>query len=100
MEEDWHGFDPDDPADRCADVPFLAGATYYFVGATVTREKDGLLANVLGDLLVQFPSASGDGPVRRLAFEIENGLHVGGVNHIQLLNHPKVYAQLKRWLTA
>ena len=100
VEEDWHGFDPDDPADRCSDVPFLAGATYYFVGATVTREKDGLLANVLGDLLVQFPSASGDGPVRRLAFEIENGLHVGGVNHIQLLNHPKVYAQLKRWLTA
>jgi hypothetical protein len=81
-------------------VPFLAGATYYYVGATVTRSKDGRLADVLGDLLVQFPSASGDGPTRRLAFEIEHGLHLGGVNHIQLLNHPKVYAQLERWLTA
>jgi pimeloyl-ACP methyl ester carboxylesterase len=101
VEEDWHGFDPDDDgADRCTDVPFLPGATYCYVGATVTRRKDGLLADVLGDLLVQFRSASGDGPTRRLAFEIENGLHLGGVNHLQLLNHPKVYAQIRKWLTA
>jgi pimeloyl-ACP methyl ester carboxylesterase len=98
VEEDWDGFDPDDPTDRCTDVPFLAGATYCYIGATVTRRKDGRLADILGDLLVQFPSASGDGPTRRLAFEIENGLHVGGIHHMQLLNHPKVYAQLKKWL--
>jgi pimeloyl-ACP methyl ester carboxylesterase len=101
VEEDWDGFDPDEYlCDRCTEVPFLEGATYCFIGATVTRRKEGLLADVLGDLLVQFPSASGDHPTRRLAFEIENGFHLGGVNHIQLLNHPKVYAQLKRWLTA
>jgi hypothetical protein len=50
-------------------------------------------------VLVQFPSASGYGPLRKLAFEIDHGLHVGGANHLQLLNHPRVYAQLRRWLT-
>ncbi len=99
VQEDWDGFDPDDPRDNCTEVEFLEGATYYYVGATVTRRKDGPLADMLGDLLVQFASASGEHPTRRLAFEIENGLHVGGVNHLQLLNHPKVYAQLERWLT-
>ena len=49
-------------------------------------------------MLVQFPSASGDGPLRKLAFEIDHGLHLGGVNHLQLLNHPRVYEQLLRWL--
>ena len=85
--------------DRCQEVPFLRSATYCFVGATVTRDKDSPLARVLGDLLVQFPSASGDGPRRRLAFEIDHGLHLGRVNHLQLLNHPRVYAQLEKWLT-
>ena len=35
----------------------------------------------------------------RLAFELEHGLHLGGVHHLQLLNHPRVYEQLARWLT-
>ena len=64
----------------------------------LTRDKDHPLARVIGDLLVQFPSASGAGPARRLAFEIDNGVHLGGVNHFQLLNHPKVYEQLAGWL--
>jgi hypothetical protein len=47
---------------------------------------------------VQFPSASGNGPKRRLPFEIDNGRHLGGLNHFQLLNHPAVYEQLRSWL--
>jgi len=50
-------------------------------------------------VLVPFRSASGDGPARRLAFEPEHGMHLGGANHLQLLNHPRVYEQLRRWLT-
>ncbi|MFL5886014.1 MAG: lipase family alpha/beta hydrolase, partial [Thermoleophilaceae bacterium] len=99
VEDDWCDCDPDELLhDRCRDVPFLACATYYFVGATLTRESGSPAAKVVGDLLVQFPSASGSGPKRRLPFEIENGCHVGGINHFQLLNHPAVYAQLKGWL--
>jgi len=100
LEEDWQGIDPDAwGPDRCGEVPFLPSATYYYVGATVARDKDSPLGRIVGDVLVQFRSASGDGPVRRLAFELEHGMHLGGANHLQLLNHPRVYAQLVRWLT-
>jgi pimeloyl-ACP methyl ester carboxylesterase len=99
LDEDWDGFDPDEYLrDRCNEFPFLASATYCFIGATVTADKDSRLAKIVGDLLVQFPSASGDGPTRKLAFEIDNGLHLGRMNHMQLLNHPKVYAQIEKWL--
>ena len=87
------------PARPLQRVPVPGAATYYFIGATVAADKDSRLARIVGDLLVQFPSASGDGPSRRLAFEVDNGRHLGGVNHMQLLNHPAVYAQLRDWLT-
>ena len=80
------------------DVPFLPTARYYYVGATLTRRQDSPLAQVVGDLLVQFPSASGNGPTRRIPFEVDHGHHLGGVNHFQLLNHPAVYKQMRSWL--
>jgi pimeloyl-ACP methyl ester carboxylesterase len=99
VEEDWCDCDPDEfLRDRCREVPFLDGATYYFVGATLSLASEGALASIVGDLLVQYPSASGSGPRRRIPFEIENGCHVGRVNHIQLLNHPVVYDQIATWL--
>ena len=80
-------------------MPFLGCAAYYFVGATLTREPDSPFGRIVGDLLVQFPSASGNGRRRRIPFEIDNGRHLGGMNHLQLLNHPAVYEQLHAWLT-
>jgi pimeloyl-ACP methyl ester carboxylesterase len=99
VEEDWCDCDPDELlGDRCTEVPFLPGANYYFVGATLTRDPDSRVARVVGDLLVQFSSASGNGPRRRIPFEVDNGHHIGGINHLQLLNHPAVYEQLRKWL--
>jgi hypothetical protein len=96
-EEDWCDCDPDEFLhDRCTEVPFLECATYYFIGATLSRRKESLV----GDLLVQFPSASGNGKKRRLPFEVDNGMHLPGTNHFQLLNHPAVYEQLVSWLRA
>ncbi|MEA2412268.1 MAG: hypothetical protein QOC77_2829 [Thermoleophilaceae bacterium] len=79
-----------------ADVPFLECATYYFVGATLSKNK----RSVIGDLLVQFPSASGQGRKRRVPFEIDNGMHLPSATHFHLLNHPAVADQLLRWLAA
>jgi pimeloyl-ACP methyl ester carboxylesterase len=94
-EEDWCDCDADEfLRDRCTEVPFLECATYYFVGATLTQRPNSLV----GDLLVQFPSASGNGRRRRIPFEVDNGMHLGGANHFQLLNHPAVYEQLVSWL--
>ena len=35
---------------------------------------------------------------RRIPFEIDDGCHLGGLNHFQLLNHPAVYEQMSAWL--
>jgi pimeloyl-ACP methyl ester carboxylesterase len=98
-EADWCDCDPDEfLKDRCQDVPFLETATYYFIGATLSRARQGVLAHAVGDLLVRYPSASGSGRRRRIGFEIDNGLHLGGATHFHLLNHPAVYEQLRSWL--
>ena len=99
VEDDWCDCDPDELLhDRCRDVPFLACATYYFVGATLARDAESSFGRIVGDLLVQFPSASGRGPNRRIPFEIDDGCHVGGIDHFRLLNHPAVYEQLRGWV--
>ena len=98
VEEDWAECDPDEfLRDRCGEVPFLPTATYYFVGATLTKRSDGL-GGLIGDMLVQYPSAAGNGRRRRIPFELDNGLHLGRAHHMQLLNHPDVYSQIRRWI--
>jgi hypothetical protein len=55
---------------------------------------------VLGDCLVLEPSASGRSRTRRIPFEAEYGMHLGGTHHLALLNHPGVYERLREWLAA
>jgi pimeloyl-ACP methyl ester carboxylesterase len=98
-EEDWCDCDADELLkDRCNDVPFVDTATYYFVGATLSREHSHPLGHVVGDLLVRLPSASGRGRRRTIPFEADKGRHLGGLTHFDLLNHPTVYEQLHAWL--
>ncbi len=85
-------------AHRRREVPFLEGATYHFVAATVTHDRRHPVGRVVGDLLVRYPSSSGDDGRRTIPFELEHGVHVGGLNHFDLLNHPTVYEHLRRWL--
>jgi pimeloyl-ACP methyl ester carboxylesterase len=99
VEEDWHGVDLDEfLTGRANEVPFVAHASYYFIGVTVTRDRRHPLGVLIGDLLVQFASASGKGRRREIPFDIDNGHHIGGLNHFDLLSHPDVYGQLERWL--
>jgi pimeloyl-ACP methyl ester carboxylesterase len=94
IEEDWCDCDPDELlTDRCHDVPFLPGATFSFIAATVGREP---LGAVVGDLLVRVASASGSGRRRRIEFG--DGRQLGGLTHFDLLNHPAVYEQIRAWL--
>jgi hypothetical protein len=99
VEEDWHGQDPDAFLRDCStDVPFLEHATYYYVAASLTRDVDHPAGRLVGDGLVRYPSASGQGRSRRLPFEMGNGAHLGGLDHLSLLNHPDVYRRLAAWL--
>lgn len=99
VDEDWMG---DDTGaflrDAGREVPFLETAAYYFIAVTVTRDRDHPLGRALGDMLVRFPSASGQGGARRLPFAAGRGRHVGGMHHFDLLHRPAVYDQLRRWL--
>lgn len=99
--EDWADLEDLDawrrePAD-CA--PLLESATHYYVGATIGRRPDTVAARVIGDALVPWASASGNGRRRRLALDVDRGRHLGGLHHFDLLNHPRVYAVLHDWLT-
>jgi pimeloyl-ACP methyl ester carboxylesterase len=99
VDEDWRGQDPDAlRAAACAEVPLLDGATHFFVSATATRSARHPLGRVIGDTLVLVPSASGRSRTRRIPFDEEFGMHVGGVHHFALLNHPAVYEKLRAWL--
>jgi pimeloyl-ACP methyl ester carboxylesterase len=95
VDEDWRDLDPDALRTKaCTEVPLLEGATHCFVAATITRSDTHPIGRLLGDMLVLAPSASG----RRIGFQDEHGLALGGTHHLALLNHPKVYAQLLTWL--
>ena len=99
VDEDWTGCDPDAlRAAACAEVPLCEGATHCFVSATITRSERHPLGRLLGDVLVLTPSASGRSRTRRIPFDEEYGMHVGGAHHFALLNHPAVYEKLRSWL--
>lgn len=99
VEEDWFGHDPDELlTDRATHVPFLDHATYYFVAATVTSDSAHPAGHLLGDGLVRYASASGNGKTRRIPFDHDKGFHLTGVHHLSMLNHPVVYAKLREWL--
>lgn len=89
-QEDWHGRDIDAFLDdRRAEVPFLPQATYYWIAATVTRDPRHPWGRLVGDGMVRYPSAS------NLPGE---GLCLGGVGHLDLLNDDVVFEALARWL--
>jgi hypothetical protein len=99
IEEDWCDCDPDELlTDRCQDVPFLPDATFYFIAATISRSAGDPLGTLVGDLLVRVPSASGAGRRRRIPFGADDGRRLDGLNHLDLLNHPAVYEQIRAWL--
>lgn len=100
LDEDWTGNDPDTSlTDERHDVPMIPTVTYGFVAASFLRDPDHPLGHLLGDLLVRVPSASGRCPeARHVRFDIGEVVH--GVHHIAMLNHPQVYAQVRRFLSS
>jgi pimeloyl-ACP methyl ester carboxylesterase len=82
---------------ECA--PLIDTATHYYIGATIGRRTDTVAARVLGDAFVPWSSASGMGARRGLALDVDRGRHLGGLHHFDLLNHPRVFAVLRDWLT-
>ena len=99
LEGDWLGHDPDERlVDHCAPATLSPQVAYSMVSATLSTDPDGRLAH---DLLVEHVSAHGSGrpdAARRIDFEIDRLLHVGGRTHFHLLADREVYATLRSWL--
>lgn len=66
--------------------------------ATITPGGRDPVGRLLGACLVLQPSASGRTRTRRIPFEEEYGVHIGGTHHLALLNHPRVYERMRGWL--
>jgi pimeloyl-ACP methyl ester carboxylesterase len=87
--------------DSSREVPFLPTARHYFICATLTREPDAAVGRIIGDLLVLRPSAwAREERGKRMRFPIEHYHHLGGASHFDLLNHPAIYAQMRRCLAS
>jgi hypothetical protein len=100
VEADWSGRDLDEltPGDH-THVPLNDGARHFVVLATLSRNPEGRVADLLGDLLVPPRSATGDtGDDDRLAFPPDHVHRIGGLNHFDLLDHPVIYARIREWL--
>lgn len=97
-ERDWDGHAPDHVHDPVEDVPLLEGVRHCTISATLAARHDGPAGRLLGDLLVYHSSATGAGRKRKIAFTVEDTVHLGGLSHFALLNHPRVYAQVEEWL--
>ncbi len=100
LEDDWRDYDPDAYGKRPAtEIPFLRCANHYFVSASLSRDPDSIAGRLLGDLLVIGPSAWACGEKgKKLTFPVDHYRHVGGINHFQLLNHPAIYEQIRKWI--
>jgi len=78
-------------------VRSLPNARYHLVGATLAGSRRHPVSQVLGDLLVRYPSATGRPRRGRDMFPGADTLHIRG-GHFDLLNHPEVYDALRTWL--
>ena len=84
--------------DGFAPAALLPHITYCHLAATITADPEHPIGRLVGDGLVRYPSASGQGWVRRIPFDPAAGARLGGVGHLALLHHPDVYEYLRGWL--
>jgi len=101
LDEDWVGRDRfAHGADRRQPVPLPAGVRCYAVAASLGQQGGELEERLLGDGLVLLASALGRhrSPARCLDFPPAHQWVGYGMNHLDLLDRPEVYAELRRWL--
>jgi hypothetical protein len=101
LDEDWEGRDRFAHAqDLRQPVPLPKRVQCYAIAASTGKRAGDLGDRVLGDGLVPVESALGRHTDPRLTLSIPKSRQwVGyGMNHLDLLSHPEVYAMMKRWL--
>jgi hypothetical protein len=98
VDADWVGVDRFAPGgDRREPTPLPVGVACHALAATTARTLDGALP---GDGLVPVDSALGrhPRPELTLAFPPAHQRIIAGAGHLDLLDHPEAWAQLRTWL--
>lgn len=101
LDEDWVGIGRfEEQMDSRTTIPLPQHVACYAVAAIIGEESDDLSIHALGDGLVYIDSALGqhDIAAKNLAFKQDNTWVVHGNNHMDLLDNPIIYAQVRRWL--
>ena len=101
IEEDWQGRDRFELAgDQRTPVPLPIGVACYTIAATTKKPANKRAGDFIGDGLVPVGSALGQHKNARfnLWFPDDHQWIARDLNHIDLLNHPSVYATIKNWM--
>jgi pimeloyl-ACP methyl ester carboxylesterase len=100
LDEDWQDHRPHQPRpDTRKMVPLLPDIEYYFVAATMGRDRDDPLGHALGDLLVRLDSAIGShsSDLKKLHIDPKNCRIFHEKNHFDLLDDERVHRQIVDW---
>ncbi len=101
VDEDWNKRDRFKPgSDLRVAVPLPKGVGCYAIAATTGKTAGDLTGRLIGDGIVPLASALGRHANPRLALTFDESRQwvAYGINHLDLLSRPEVYAQIKRWL--
>ena len=101
VDEDWKGCDRFEPSgDRRTPVPLPEGVQCYSIAATRGKIANKLGDDLMGDGLVPMSSALGrhKNAQWNLSFPETHQWIGRNMTHLDLLNHPEVYAKIKTWL--
>ena len=101
VDEDWVGRDRfERSADRRQPLPLPDTVRCFAAAASVGGQSGDLKERLLGDGIVPLDSALGRhaDPARALRFGEDRQWIGYGMNHLELLNRPEVYARLLQWL--
>ena len=104
LEGDWAAADnggrSSSGADRRQPAPLPANVRCHALAASLGADAGALKGRILGDGLVPLDSALGrhKDPARTLGFPAARQWTGHGMNHLDLLSRPEVFAQLRAWL--
>jgi pimeloyl-ACP methyl ester carboxylesterase len=101
LDEDWKKRDRfERSGDLRVAVPLPEGVACYAIAATTGKRARDLTDKLIGDGIVPLASALGRHANPRLALNFDESRQwvARGINHLDLLSRPEVYAQIKQWL--
>lgn len=101
VDEDWNTRDRFKAgSDPRVVVQLPKGVACYAVAATTGKTAGDLSDRLIGDGIVPLASALGRHPNPKLALTFDESRQwvAYGINHLDLLSQPEVYARIKQWL--